>query len=98
MTWEKSNPGARETQCRMRSAQQLPGPDANPGMVLWERLDSAILIREGVRMTIELARDVEDFLQKQLRNGGCADASQLVNDVLRSMRDQQMKPFAVTPE
>ncbi|MBI2924213.1 MAG: hypothetical protein HYY24_00735 [Verrucomicrobia bacterium] len=49
-------------------------------------------------MTIDLAIDVEDFLQEQVRAGVCADASELVNDVLRSVREQQLKPFEVTPE
>ena len=49
-------------------------------------------------MTIALARDVEDFLLDQVRSGVCADASQLVNDVLRSVRLQQQGPFEVTPE
>ena len=48
-------------------------------------------------MTVELARDVEDFLLDQVRSGVCADASELVNDLLRSVRDQQQKPFEVTP-
>ena len=49
-------------------------------------------------MTVALARDVEDFLQEQVRSGNCADASELVNDVIRSVRAQQQKPFEVTPE
>jgi Arc/MetJ-type ribon-helix-helix transcriptional regulator len=49
-------------------------------------------------MTIALAGDVEDFLKAQVRTGVCADASELVNDVVRSVRDQQHKPFEVTPE
>jgi Arc/MetJ-type ribon-helix-helix transcriptional regulator len=49
-------------------------------------------------MTIALAGDVEDFLKAQVRAGVCADASELVNDVVRSVRDQQQKPFEVTPE
>ncbi len=49
-------------------------------------------------MTVSLDSDVEDFLQKQVRGGVCADASELVNDVIRSIRDQQQKPFEVTPE
>jgi Arc/MetJ-type ribon-helix-helix transcriptional regulator len=48
-------------------------------------------------MTIEVAKDVEDFLQGQVQAGACNDASHLVNDVLRSLRDQQSKPFAFTP-
>lgn len=49
-------------------------------------------------MTIALDKDVEAFLKQQVRAGICADASQLVNDILRSFRDQQQKPFAITPE
>lgn len=41
-------------------------------------------------------KDVEDFLKKQVRDGNCADPNKLVNDVLRSVRDQQ--PFEVTPD
>jgi Arc/MetJ-type ribon-helix-helix transcriptional regulator len=49
-------------------------------------------------MTVALARDVEDFLQDQVRAGVCADASELVNDVIRSLREQQRKFFDITPE
>ena len=49
-------------------------------------------------MTVALARDVEDFLQDQVRSGVCADASELVNDVIRSVREQQRKLFDITPE
>ena len=49
-------------------------------------------------VTVALARDVEDFLQDQVRSGVCADASELVNDVLRSLREQQQKTFDLTPE
>jgi len=49
-------------------------------------------------MTVELARDVEDFLEKQVWDGVCADAEELVNDVIRSLRDQQRQPLKVTPE
>lgn len=49
-------------------------------------------------MTIALASDVEDFLQAQVRAGVSADASELVNDVLRSVRQQQQPPFEITPE
>ena len=49
-------------------------------------------------MTVALARDVEDFLQDQVRSGDCADASELVNDVIRSLREQQQKTFDLTPE
>ena len=49
-------------------------------------------------MTIALAKDVEAFLQDQVRAGVSDDASDLVNDVLRSLREQQKLPFAITPE
>jgi len=49
-------------------------------------------------MTIALARDVEAFLQEQVRAGACTNPTELVNDVLRSLRQQQRKPFEVTPE
>jgi putative addiction module CopG family antidote len=49
-------------------------------------------------MTVALARDVEDFLQDQVRSGVCADASELVNDLIRSLREQQQKSFDITPE
>lgn len=45
-------------------------------------------------MTIALAKDVEEFLAEQVRAGG--DASELVNDLVRSIRDQQQ--FEVTAE
>lgn len=49
-------------------------------------------------MEIALAKDVEDFLQEQIREGVCADASDLVNDILRAVRDQQSARVAATPE
>ncbi len=49
-------------------------------------------------VTVALAKDVEDFLEEQVRAGVCADPSELVNDVLRSLRQQRIKPFEVTPE
>jgi len=49
-------------------------------------------------MTVELASDVEAFVEKLMRAGGCAEPGELVNDILRSMRDQQRKPFEVSPE
>ena len=49
-------------------------------------------------MTIALAKDVEAFLQDQVRAGVSANPSELVNDVLRSVRAQQQQFFAVTPE
>jgi Arc/MetJ-type ribon-helix-helix transcriptional regulator len=49
-------------------------------------------------MTIAVAKDVEQFLNDQVRAGFCADASELVNDVIRSVREQRKQPFEVTPE
>ena len=49
-------------------------------------------------MTIALAKDVEDFLAEQVRTGASGDASELVNDLIRSLRDQQRTPFRVTPQ
>ncbi len=49
-------------------------------------------------MTLTLASDVEEFLREQVRSGICADASQLINDVIRALRDQQQRPFRVTPK
>jgi Arc/MetJ-type ribon-helix-helix transcriptional regulator len=49
-------------------------------------------------MTVALDSDVEDFLQNEIRRGVCADAGKLVNDVIRSIRDQQQKPFEVSKE
>lgn len=49
-------------------------------------------------MTISLAKDVEEFLQEQVRAGVAADPSELANDVLRCLRDQRHKPFEITPQ
>lgn len=49
-------------------------------------------------MTIALAKDVEDFLQNQVKTGVCNDASELVNDIVRSLREQQQRSFEITPE
>jgi Arc/MetJ-type ribon-helix-helix transcriptional regulator len=49
-------------------------------------------------MTIDLAKDVEDFLRDQVRSGACSDASEFVNGLIRSVRELQIKPFDITPE
>jgi Arc/MetJ-type ribon-helix-helix transcriptional regulator len=49
-------------------------------------------------MTIALAKDVEEFLQEQVRAGVAADPSELANDVLRCVREQRRKPFENTPQ
>ncbi|SRR6266705_6756549 len=59
--------------------------------------DKRLRLPENWLMTIALARDVEDFLKEQVRNGACEDPGELVNDVLRSLREQQEKTFKVTP-
>jgi Arc/MetJ-type ribon-helix-helix transcriptional regulator len=53
---------------------------------------------EGTIVTIALAKDVEDFLKDQVRSGVCTDASELINDLIRSLREQREKPFETTPE
>jgi len=47
---------------------------------------------------IALAKDVENFLQEQVRAGTCVDASDFVNELVRCVRNQQLRPFTVTPE
>ena len=49
-------------------------------------------------MTVALAKDVEEYLQDQVRAGVCSDPSELVNDLIRSLRDQPPRPFKVSPE
>ena len=49
-------------------------------------------------MTIALTKDVEAFVEEQVRAGVCPDADTLVNDVLRSLSEHQQRPFAATPE
>jgi Arc/MetJ-type ribon-helix-helix transcriptional regulator len=49
-------------------------------------------------MNIVLDQDVEDFLQNQVRAGVCAAPAEFVNHLIRSIREQQQKPFEVTPE
>jgi hypothetical protein len=49
-------------------------------------------------MKIALDRDVAEFLEKQVRAGVCAAPDELVNDLVRSFREQQQKPFEITPE
>jgi Arc/MetJ-type ribon-helix-helix transcriptional regulator len=49
-------------------------------------------------MTIALAKDVEEFLQEQVRAGVAGDPSELAYDVLRCVRDQQRRPFEITPQ
>ncbi len=48
-------------------------------------------------MTIALTKDVEAFVEEQVRAGVGPDASTLVNDVLRSLSEHQPRPFALPP-
>jgi hypothetical protein len=48
-------------------------------------------------MTIAPAKDVEEFLQEQVRAGVASDPGELANDVLGCVRDQQRRPFEITP-
>jgi len=49
-------------------------------------------------MTVALTKDVEAFVEEQVRAGVCPDASTLVNDVLRSLSENQQRPLATSPE
>ena len=49
-------------------------------------------------MTIDLSKDVEDFLRTQVRNGSCTDPNEFVNDLIRLFQEQQKKSFEATPE
>lgn len=49
-------------------------------------------------MTIALTKDVEAFVEEQVRAGVSPDAATLVNDVLRSLSEHRQPPFAATPE
>ena len=50
------------------------------------------------KKTIALAKDVADFLEEKVRTGVCADPSELANNILRCVREQQRRPFEITPE
>ncbi len=60
--------------------------------------DTSLPLAHIDAMTICLAGDVERFLEDQVRKGVCEDAGELVNDIVRALREQQQKPFEVTPE
>ena len=70
----------------------------NGGRRARPRFDKPLWLPHIEPMTIALAGDVEDFLKEQVRAGICSDASELVNDVIRSVRDQRQPSFEVTPE
>ncbi len=49
-------------------------------------------------MNIALDKDVEDFLEKQVRAGVCTAPGEFINDLIRSVREQQYKPFEAALE
>lgn len=49
-------------------------------------------------MTIALTKEVEAFVEEQVRAGVSPDAATLVNDVLRSLSEHQQRPFNTSPE
>ena len=49
-------------------------------------------------MNIALDKDVEAFLESQMREGVCSAPDQFVNNLIRSIRDQQRTRVEITPE
>jgi len=49
-------------------------------------------------MTIALTKEVEAFVEAQVRAGVSPDATTLVNDVLRSLSEHQQPVFSSSPE
>jgi Arc/MetJ-type ribon-helix-helix transcriptional regulator len=49
-------------------------------------------------MNIALDKDVADFLENQIRAGVCAAPGEFINNLVRSIREQQQMPLEVTPE
>lgn len=76
----------------------IVSPDGRLARLSSHTFDGCARLRETSRMTISLAKDVEEFLQEQVRTGAATDATTLVNDVIRSLRAQQTAPLDVTPE
>jgi Arc/MetJ-type ribon-helix-helix transcriptional regulator len=62
------------------------------------KIDVRISLPDSDLVTIELARDVEAYLQEQVEAGVCASASELVNDAIRSLRELQRTSLKITPE
>ena len=65
---------------------------------MFRNLDIWISPNHTWKVTISLAKDVEEFLKKQVEAGVCTDASEFVDHILRSYREQQRQPLDVTPE
>jgi len=49
-------------------------------------------------MTVALTKEVEAFIEEQIRAGVCPDAETLVNDVLHSLSEHRQHPMIPTPE
>ena len=49
-------------------------------------------------MTVALSKEVESFIEDQVRTGACTDATTLVNDVLRSLVENHRLPISPSPE
>lgn len=49
-------------------------------------------------MTLELAKDVEEFLQAQVESGTCEKPADLVNHVLRDLRNRQRQSLQTSAE
>lgn len=49
-------------------------------------------------MNVGVDKDVEEFLHEQVRTGATPSAAALVNEVLRALRIQRERPFAISPE
>ena len=61
-------------------------------------IDYRIPLCQLTGMTIALTKEVEAFVEEQVRAGVSPDAATLVNDVLRSLSEHQQRPFTTTPE
>lgn len=55
-------------------------------------------VPHGALANIALTKNLEAFLAEQVRVGACTEASELVNAILRSVKEQQEKPFQATQE
>lgn len=55
-------------------------------------------LRDSSIVTISVAKDVEEFIEEQVRTGVCSNANELVNDILRCLREQHTASFQLTPE
>jgi Arc/MetJ-type ribon-helix-helix transcriptional regulator len=63
-----------------------------------ERFDGTRFFVQMKGMNVALAKDVEEFLEEQMRTGACSEPSALINDAVRALARQRKQPFAITPE